>query len=298
MSVHILKAITPDFRYNFAKMIQDAKSWKVGLSLLSGFMKALPTSFDEDQVGQFHDILKKLEDGSGEDFSHFKIAAEKLAPRVTSFRPRGYGGSPGSVNYSKKRYCDSDYFRSQLYSLTSYIGTMGPNSSTKAANPYESLTDDQLKGLLADRNIKPRKGPGGNSEYGYDRSYAIGVLLKYDNPPAPSVPTHSTVINMHSSNLNFQSPGAVITQRIDYKSDDFRNLIESVKQFSSTQDLSLESREQINIDIGTVEVQIGSSRPSPSIIKECLVSMKNILENAAGGVLASGILLHLQRYLS
>jgi hypothetical protein len=229
-------------------MIQDAKKWKIAVSQLAGFMQHIPTSIDEDDVEQFHGIVKLLEEASGEDFSYFKIPPEKLAPHVTSFQPRGYGGSPGSVNYSKKKFCDSKYFYSQVHGLSNYIGTLGVKSPAKEANSY--------------------------------------------------VPTHSTVINMRDSNLNFQSPGAVITQSSDFKSDDFRKLIESVKQFSSTQEMSQENREQINIDIGTVEVQIGSPRPSPSIIRECLASMKNILENAAGAMLASGILLQLQRYLS
>jgi hypothetical protein len=284
-----------NFRYNPANMIQDAKKWNVGISLFSSFMQHLPTSPDEDQVEQYHGIVKILEEASGEDFSHFKIPIEKLAPQITSATRGGYGGSPGSATYSKKKYCDNSYFRSQVHGLADYIGTMRVNSSGKAANPYESMTDNQLIAMLADRNIKPKRVPGGNPEYVHDRSYAIAALLSYDNPPAP---THSTVINMHGSNLNFQSPGASITQTSDFKSDDFRKLIESMKQFASTQDLPPEGREQIDIDIGTIEVQTNSQRPSPSIIRECLASIKAILENAAGGVIASGILLQLQRYLS
>ncbi len=271
-------------------MIQDAKKWAVGLSLLSGFMKTLPLSYDEDHVEQFHGIMKKLEEASGEDFSHFKIPAEKLAPRVTSLRPGGYGGSPGSANYSKKKFCDVNYFRSQLFGLSSYIGSMDVNPPAKTANSYDSLTDDQLMGILAERNIKPQ-------QRGYNRAYAIAMLLKHDNPPAPSAPTHSTVINMHGANLNYHSPGASITQTTDFKTDDFRKLVENLKQFASTQDLPPESREQINIDIGTLEVQVNAPRPSPSIIGECLGSIKAILENTAGDILASGLLLQLQHYL-
>jgi hypothetical protein len=280
-------------------MIQDAKKWNLGLSLLTAFMQHLPASVDGGHVEQFHGIVKILEEASGEDFSLFKIATEKLAPVVTRARGGGYGGGPGSVTYSKKKYCDSKYFSSVVHSLSNYLRTMRVNPSAKAAYPYESLTDDQLMEMLVNRKIKPKRVPGGNPEYVYDRSYAIAVLLNHDNPPAPAVPTHSTVINMSMdrSNLNILSPGASITQTSDFKSDDFRKLIESVKEFSSTQELSQESSEQINIDIGTVEVQISSSRPNLSIIKECLASMKNILENAAGAMLASGILLQIQRYL-
>jgi hypothetical protein len=237
-------------------MIHDTKKWNKGLSLLAGLMQYPPASIDGDHVEQFHDIVKMLEEASDEDFSDFKIPAEKLAPHITSLRPGGYGGGRGSATYSKKRFCDTKYFFSRVNGLSNYIVSMH-GKSPAIATPKDKI-------------------------------------------PAPTGPTHSTVINMSMdrSNLNILSPGASITQTSDFKTDDFRKLIESVKEFSSTQVLSQESREQINIDIGTVEVQIGSSRPSPSIIKECLASMKNTLENAAGGVLASGILFQLQRYLS
>jgi hypothetical protein len=280
-------------------MNQDAKKWRIGVSQLAGLMQHIPTSIDEDAVEQFHGIVKLLEEASGEDLSYFKIPPEKMAPRVTSFQPRAYGGGPGSINYSKKKYCDSKYFYSQVHGLSNYIGTLGVKSPAKEANPYESLTDDQLMGLLADRNLKPKRVPGGNPEYVYDRTYAIGVLLKSGNPPMSPAPTHSTVINVHGgSNLNYNSPGASITQTVGFKGEDFRKLIDEVKQFASTQELSAENREQIKIDIDTVEVQINAQRPNPTIIRESLRSIKTILENAAGAVIASGILFQLQGYLS
>ena len=122
-------------------------------------------------------------------------------------------------------------------------------------------------------------------------------LLRDDKPKAPS-PTHSTIINMHDSNLNYHSPRASITQTTDFKSADFRAFIADLKHSLSAQNLSSQDREQVNIDIGTIEVHMNSSRPNPTIISECLNSLKTILENAAGGIIASGVFLQLQRYLS
>jgi hypothetical protein len=236
-------------------MIQDSKKWYKGLSLLAGLMQFVPTSIDEDNVDQFHDIVRLLEEASDEEFSEFKIPAEKLATRSMNLAPGPYGGfGEGFPTQSKKKFCDRKYFYSRVSGLSNYITTIHGKSPAKTATPKEKLE-------------------------------------------APTAPTHSTVINMHSSNLNFQSPGASNTQTIDFKSDDFRKLIESVKQFASTEQLPVENRQQINTDIATVEVQIGSSRPSLSIIRECLGSMKNIVEDAAGSLLASGILLHFQKYL-
>jgi hypothetical protein len=178
-------------------MIRDEKKWNVGLSLLNGFMQHLPASPDEELVEQFHGIVKILEEASGEDFSYFKIPAEKLAPKLTSIRPGGYGGGPGSATYSKKKYCESSYFRSQVHGLANYIGTMDVKSSAKKRNPYESLTDDQLMAMLADRNIKPKRVHGRNPEYVYDRSHAIAALLADDNPPAPTAPSASSIQHVY-----------------------------------------------------------------------------------------------------
>jgi hypothetical protein len=246
-------------------MIPDPKKWNLGLSLLGGFMQHLPASFDEDHVKQFNKIILTLEEASGEDFSHFKVPDEKLARIAKSSRPGGYGGGRGSVTFSKKKFCDSDYFRSQVRSLSNYIATMAAEPSAKV-HPYEFLTDEELVEKLSHRK--------------------------------EVVPTNSTIINMHRSNLNFQSPGASIMQGNDFKSDDFQKLIGSVKEFAATEVFPEEHRHQINIDIGVVELQIGSQRPSSSIIRESLQSVRRILENAAGSIVATGILHHLQRYLS
>ena len=114
-------------------------------------LQHLSSSVDEEIVERFHAIVRILEQASGEDLSIFKIPNEKLAPRITSVRRGSYGGGPGSATYSERKYCDDGYFRSQVHGLSNYIGTMRTNSSAKAANPYESLTDDQLRGMLADR---------------------------------------------------------------------------------------------------------------------------------------------------
>src|ERR1700674_1307550 len=276
-------------------MIQDAKKWNLGVSMLSGFMQHLPSTTDEDTVDQFHRIISVLEEASGEELSIFKISPERLAPRVVSFRPAGYGGGKGSATYSKKKQCDYSYFCSQVHALSNYLPTLR-GSSASQKNPYDSLSDDQLMEMLVNRRIKPKRVPGANPEYVYDRDHAIAALLEQDKPKSPA-PTHSTVINMHGSNLNYHSPGASITQTADFKSADFRAFITDLKQSLAAQSLSSQDREQVNIDIGTIEVHMNSSRPNPTIISECLNSLKTILENAAGGILASGIFLQLPRYL-
>jgi hypothetical protein len=62
------------------------------------------------EVQDYHAIVSALEEARGEDFSTFKIPADKVKPKVLPVRPRGYGGFPGSVQYSQEGYCDSNFF--------------------------------------------------------------------------------------------------------------------------------------------------------------------------------------------
>jgi hypothetical protein len=55
------------------------------------------------------------------------------------------------------------------------------------------------------------------------------------------------------------------------------------------------TREQMGADISTIEAQIRSPHPKPSIITKCLHSARTILEGTAGSLLAAGVSAHLLR---
>lgn len=281
-------------------MVQDAKKWNLGIAKLGALMVHCPLDVDEGDVVQFHEIVALLEEASGEDFSTFRIPSQKLAVRATSMQPGGFRMGRGSVTYSDKKYCDSRYFRGQLHGLANFVTILQSTSAKNRApaNPFELFTDDQLKEMLLERSIKPKKS---NGVYGFERANAIAQLVNYEKPEGSGPPTPSTVINfqdVHGSNFNLHSPGASITQTNNYRSDDFRELLNKLKEFATSKDSSHDQRELMNVDVHTIEVQIDSPQPKASIVKECLLSAKAILESAAGSVLAAEILVHLQRYLS
>ena len=269
--------------------------------MFAGFKANLPQSVHEDHVQRYHEIVAILEQASGHDLSHFKIAADNLKPKITRVAMGGYGGGPGHVTYSDKRYCDSDYFRAQVDSLANYLRSIQNDaegdSRASDTNPYESLSDDQLQEMLINRRLKPKRVIDRRGERDvYDRAYAIALLLKDDGKETLPAPTYSTVFNMHDSNVIHSSPGASITQNIDFNSDEFKQLIEAVKQLASSQQLSEHNRAQIAIDIGTVELQVNSVHPNPTIIQACMQSVRTILENAAGALAASGVLAAIRHY--
>ena len=54
--------------------------------------------------------------------------------------------------------------------------------------------------------------------------------------------------------------------------------------------LNEEARNELKADIDTIESQINSPKPKHSIIREGIKSVRNILEGAAGSVLAAELL--------
>ena len=55
----------------------------------------------------------------------FRIPETELKPRIVSVQ-RGVRRFPGRTNYSKEKYCDSDFFERQVQGLWGYIQKTGP----------------------------------------------------------------------------------------------------------------------------------------------------------------------------
>jgi len=115
---------------------------------------------------------------------------------------------------------------------------------------------------------------------------------------APSAPIHSTTYNVFDSNFIQGSPGASISANIGLQKKEFKNLIDGINQLLQSIDFKQETKKQISTDIGTIQLHLDSPRPNPSIIRESLNSLKTILGNTAGSVLASGVLSTIHYLLS
>jgi len=82
-------------------------------------------------------------------------------------------------------------------------------------------------------------------------------------------------------------------QSFSYSSNDFdllKELIPLLKSKLTELESDLEIREEIESDISTIESQIKSPHPKSMIIKECLISIRTILERVASSVITSGLL--------
>jgi hypothetical protein len=86
------------------------------------------------------------------------------------------------------------------------------------------------------------------------------------------------------------------TQVMNYSENDFKemlNFIAELKNQLSELKLDPEPQAEIESDIATIETQIKSPRPKSIIVRECLTSLRTILENAAGSVIAALLLSHI-----
>lgn len=71
---------------------------------------------------------------------------------------------------------------------------------------------------------------------------------------------------------------------------EIRQLVESLKPVVDQLGLERTTKEQLLADIQTVEPQLSAPKPNRSILKESMLSIKTVLEGAAGNILASEIL--------
>jgi hypothetical protein len=143
--------------------VNYAQKWKIAMSRFNGYYANIPSFLKAEHIEDYHSYVAALEEASGEDLSHFKIPPDRLKPKLVSVRPGGYGGGPGSAQYSKEKYCDSRYFQSQIDGLKNYLSTVGPRPS---GPNYEELNDFALLGEILDPSgpFQKNKGAAGSQQ--------------------------------------------------------------------------------------------------------------------------------------
>ena len=115
----------------------------------------------------------------------------------------------------------------------------------------------------------------------------------------PDKPTHyfppANIIHINQmTNSNIQQASPEATQVVTFEESKYEELIEviiSLKESIDQLGLEPQQKSELQADIKTMETQTSSPNPKPTIITECLGSIKRILEGATGSVLASGLLI-------
>jgi hypothetical protein len=87
---------------------------------LQNFRRSLPGLIDEECVDEYHGIIESLEKPGNLNLQGFKIDVLKLSFKIVAAQT-AQRYPPGRIQYSNKRYCDSDYFYEKLGRLLAFL---------------------------------------------------------------------------------------------------------------------------------------------------------------------------------
>lgn len=129
--------------------------------------------------------------------------------------------------------------------------------------------------------------------------YALG----HPKEPTQYFPPAATVINVgtmigsqiQAGTRHSHQTGAFTTS-VD--ADQLRSFLEALKRDLPALGLPAQERADADAEVATVEAQLGASKPKVSVIRECLTSLRAILEGAAAGAVGGTLVEHLDKVLS
>ena len=286
--------------------MHDQKKFALARVRLDALRTNIPTWIDEQRVGEYHSIVDALQTSSGEDLATFRIPESEIKPKVAS-RRKGTRRVPPRTVYTEKKYCDDGYFRRQVQSLWQYVQTLEsqkqPGTQINGPKDYWALTNSELEQLAMKYNIPPLTRTGPHLEHWFvDRDRIIAVLVERDSAlragtPAPETSNVLNVENMYGSSIQQGTQGSNVTINFKAKESELRTALNRIQNSIDELKLTPAAHNQLSVDIGTIEVQLSSPNPKSSIITECLQSVRTILENAAGSLIASGLAVEVGKYL-
>tara|TARA_R110000751_G_scaffold30291_3_gene77624 strand:- start:1280 stop:1933 length:654 start_codon:yes stop_codon:yes gene_type:complete len=112
-----------------------------------------------------------------------------------------------------------------------------------------------------------------------------GAISRPDQPTEHFMPINIlNVETMIGSNIQQGTIGS--SQNIELSADfitELKSFVAELKDQQSHLDLAEEEGAEFNSEVATIEAQMVSPKPKRAILKECLGSLKRILEGAAGG---------------
>ena len=277
--------------------MRDERKWRLALAEFDGVRHNVPGYVSEQFVRDYHAVLDRLADATEEELEPFRIPITELKPRIVSFQLGGRR-RPGSKQYSKDNYCDSNLFQRKIDGLSRYIPTieqkMRQPQATENSKDYWSMSTPELEGLAGRFNI----GGFGDQHGHVDREIIIKALLQRDKALLTPTRRGDQLFNygtISNSNLQQGSPGS--SANVNLSVQEQRDLIAQVRAAVPQLELTADQVNVVNADIGTIELQLNSGNPKKAIVSECWQSVRSILEGLAGNMVAAGVLYELAKLL-
>jgi hypothetical protein len=268
----------------------DDRKVTIALTQLDVMRRSVLTEVPEEQVEEYHSFLLDLETSYG-DLSSFRIPTIEVKHRVESFRPASYSRrGPARTTYTKTRYCDGQLFSRKVESAFLYIQRTQPKPQTQP-NDYWSKTDDELESLAVRYRIPCAILSPDGQQWRTDRERIIRELVKRDNTLNPKPASHHIhVENMVGSSIQQGSTNSVANINNQLSIADIQQFLAQAKSSVDGLEISDDAREELKNDLQTLDIQVGSKNPKTPIILESLKSVRTILEQAAGSLIAAGLL--------
>ncbi|MGP8173055.1 MAG: hypothetical protein ACLP7O_00750, partial [Terracidiphilus sp.] len=86
-----------------------------------------PSSGDEGEVSQFHEIVSALEEAFNVDLSSFRVSDAEMKQRIVSPRRASYSGRfPARKQLSDKRFCNVHFLQRQIDGIAIYFQNLQP----------------------------------------------------------------------------------------------------------------------------------------------------------------------------
>ncbi|MGL5667513.1 MAG: hypothetical protein ACRDD9_15435, partial [Shewanella sp.] len=99
--------------------------------------------------------------------------------------------------------------------------------------------------------------------------------------------------SMQNSQIQQDSQGASQVQNITLEQADIMQFLDAIKSARDDLGLDQDSKDELDTEIATIELQLASPKPKKSIITESLKSTRNILEGITGSIIATALLTQL-----
>lgn len=280
--------------------MRDDRKFRIASTRLAALRGNIPKEIPENLVTEYHALLDELQDASEEDLSAFRIAPAELKQKSFIVPMFVTGGPPPTPILSDERICDSNLFARQVNALGHYLTAIqqSPRTPTQPESPtdYWSMSTSELEDLAHKYQIG---GYGYSVHGGVDRQTIIDALLKRDRAIRADTPAPRQTINVGKMEHSVIQQGThSSTATATHTIADQKALLAKLRDAVPQLGLNAEDEEELKTDVSTLELQLSSKNPKPSVVRECWISVRGILEKAAGSLLAAGILHEISRFLS
>jgi hypothetical protein len=103
------------------RFMRRSADWTLAHRNFRAFRSSLPGLIDEDCVSEYRAILESLKQAGQPGLNDFTIDASELAFRMVQARTGEHIDPRVGVQYSNKKYCDSEHFGSKLERLHGFL---------------------------------------------------------------------------------------------------------------------------------------------------------------------------------